>query len=1023
MYFNVYTIPLIASVFILCIMAFHIRTLKKTPGATCFSLLLFFTAIYSFFYALEISSTTVHTVLIFYKIEYIGISMIPFFFLFFAMNYTGKKHWMSAPLTAVFLIIPLTTILLVFTTEFHDMFHKGFYVTNEGLFPVLTYEPGIWYWVQQSYCIFCIIFGISLLFSMLLGTAPAFRKQVIIVMVGSMIPFMTLLLFLAGMSPWGVDPGPFAMTLSSFIVFVGLTRYKLFNLSPLARSLLFENIPDSVIVLDKERRIVDINHSPAEYLQINVNDIGKHESELTDPWRELLSKGAYATEKSIIETQSKIEGCVFWFHVTFLPLHDKNGNTRGQMVILNNITERKNTEEELLEKNRLLKETTEHANSLAAHAEMANSAKSQFLAMMSHEMRTPLNGVIGFSDLLMQTDLTKSQMQYMQAVYSSAISLLDLMNDVLDLSKIEAGKLELDPEKIDLIELCEQITDMVKYKAHEKGLELLLNMSADLPRYIVADRLRLKQVLVNLVGNAVKFTEYGEVELKAEAFQAPGNDGMWFTLSVRDTGIGIAKENQSRIFSSFTQADGSITRKYGGTGLGLTISNILLEKMGSRLELESKPGEGSTFYFTVMFPTETSEEVEKPVFPNVHKVLIVDDNAANCSILQNMLRSWSIETDVAADGAEALGMVDERMDYDLVIVNQNMPFMEDLELVFIMREKLGSTLGRQKFIILHNSLDSSSIHEDYKELGIRSVLVKPVKMSQLFEAIAHVHYPEGDLLEGKDSAKPEESHMLHDKYTIMIAEDNEVNMTLASAILSMCLPHAYLIKAMDGNEAILKFKNSKPDLVFMDIQMPGISGYEAARVIREIESETVKSGIHSVHTPIIALTAGTVKGEKERCLNAGMDDYITKPVIAETIRCVLQRWLPEFECTSRSIDSGNNGISRHFNREWLMANIDGNMELFNMLTSLAMTTFTEGLEDIKTAHSQKDLQNVRKRAHKVKGSALNIGCNILAEMAAKLEEAVELNESEVRALLQGMGDEIALIELDMGTQSETTMQA
>jgi PAS domain S-box-containing protein len=1013
MYFNVYTIPLIASVFILCMLVFSIKKFKKTPGATCFSMLLVSVAIYSFFYLLEISSTTVHTVLIFYKMEYLGVSVIPFFFLFFAMNYTGKRHWMSASLTAIFLLIPLITILLVFTTEFHDLFHKGFYMSNDGPFPVLIYEPGIWYWVQQSYSILCIVFGISLLFSMLLGTAPAFRKQILFVIIGSIIPFLTLLLFLAGMKPWNIDPAPFSLTLSGLIIFAGLTQYKLFNLAPLARSLLFENIPDSVIVLDKERRIVDINHSATEYLQMNANDIGKHVSELADPWRELLSKGAYATEKSIIEIQSKIEGCVFWLHVTFLPLHDKHGNTRGQMVILNNITERKNTEEELLEKNRLLKETTEHANSMAAHAEVANSAKSQFLTMMSHEMRTPLNGVIGFSDLLMQTDLTESQMQYMQAVYSSAISLLDLINDVLDLSKIEAGKLELDPEKTDLIELCEQIADIVKYRAHEKGLELLLNIPADLPRYIVADRLRLKQVLVNLLGNAVKFTEEGEVELKVKASPVPDTNDMEFTFSVMDMGLVIKKAKQTRIFGAFAHEDGSITRKYGGTGLGLTISNMLLEKMGSRIELGSECGEGSIFHFTAMFPAEKDDTIVNYDLSNVHKVLIVDDNASSRSILQNMLVSRGIMADVAVDGAEALGMIGKHTDYDLVVVDHNMPSMDGLKLVRIMHEMPGFNTSGQAFIILHNSSDSSSFYESYKELGIRSIFVKPVKVSQLFETIAHANSPESDLAYAGDSAKQGEPRVLHRRYTIMVAEDNEVNMTLASAILSICLPDAEIIKAVDGNEAVRAFKDTEPDLVFMDIQMPGRSGYEAASAIREIEAETSRNGSH---IPIIALTAGTAKGERERCLDSGMDDYITKPVIAETIRDVLQRWLPEFECTSRFADIGSSDAER-FNREQLLASIDGNLELFNTLTSIAMTTFAQGLEDITTAHSQKDMQDVKKRAHKIKGSALNMGCTILAEMAARLEEAVELDEGRVWILLQEMRDEIALIEQDMESKA------
>ncbi|MDP2217117.1 MAG: PAS domain S-box protein [Methanolobus sp.] len=642
-------------------------------------------------------------------------------------------------------------------------------------------------------------------------------------------------------------------------------------------------------------------------------------------------------------------------------------------------------------------------------ATAASKAKSEFLANMSHEMRTPLNGIIGFTDLLMQTDLKEPQTQYMKAVYTSATSLLDLINDVLDLSKIEAGKLELDPERTDLIELSEQIADIVKYKAHEKGLELLLNISPDLPRYIVADRLRLKQVLVNLLGNAVKFTETGEIELKVEASPVPGTNDMDFTFSVRDTGIGIAKETFPGIFSSFSQADCSITRKYGGSGLGLAISNKLLEKMGSRLEFVSEAGKGSTFHFTVSFPAEAGELKIKGSFADIHTALIVDDNSSNRSILQNMLHAAGIKADTASSGQEALGMISCQNNYDLIITDYLMPAMDGLELVRKMREELGILPDSQPVIILHNSADSLYVHERCKTLSIRSCIAKPTGMKQLLGAAAGLHSVQDEqngTCRVSEKALPEKQFQTG--YTILIAEDNVINMALASAIISGALPHLNLIKACNGKEAVRAFRDNRPDMIFMDIQMPEISGYDASRIIREIEA------IAGGHVPIIALTAGTIKGEKERCMDAGMDDYTTKPVVSATIRSLLDKWLPGCKTCKKEAVENRTFSSVHFDRERLLDSVNGDENLLNKLTGMAVKSFSLQLEKIRASFSQGDTAQIKLETHKMKGAALNVGFNLLAELTKEIEEAVETGEGSIPKVLEEIEKEIRALESDLG---------
>lgn len=629
-------------------------------------------------------------------------------------------------------------------------------------------------------------------------------------------------------------------------------------------------------------------------------------------------------------------------------------------------------------------------------AKAASMAKSEFLANMSHEIRTPLNGIIGYSDLLLQTELKEQQLHHMQTIYTSANSLLDLINDVLDISKIEAGKLELDTETIDVIELCEQIADMLKYRVHEKGLELLLNISPHMPRYAVADRLRLRQVLVNLLGNAIKFTETGEIELKVEA--TAGNPGeMEFTFSVRDTGIGIAEDKQSRIFDSFSQADESITRKYGGTGLGLSISNELLEKMNSRLELQSKEGQGSNFYFILNLPAEQNESVVIDRLKNIKKVLIVDDNNNNCLILWNMLQARGLKADITTSGMEAIGILRDDSDYDLLIVDKNMPSMDGEEIVRTIHEnKLFH--NNTPAILLNDSTDISPMHG---QQGIGASIIKPVRMKELFETISHI-----------DSAKgPQKNNIIPEKavsfissdsnhYRILIAEDNETNMLLASTIISNLLPKATLLQAKDGKEAVRMFRDKRPDLIFMDIQMPEVSGHDATLMIRDIEKGTGE------HTPIIALTAGVLKGEKERCLEAGMDDYITKPIVTDTIRHILNRWLPECETSKTTEKCSEKTKPLHFDREHLMNNVGGSKELYESLITTAIMSFTRDLEDIMSSFSENDMDNIKSIIHRTKGTALNIGFNGLANLSTEIEQAVDTDYADIPGLLEKMRSDI-----------------
>ena len=577
-------------------------------------------------------------------------------------------------------------------------------------------------------------------------------------------------------------------------------------------------------------------------------------------------RGRYDSEEWIFVRK---DGSKFPVQLVVTAIKNKDNETTGYLGIATDISQLKEMEASLIREKQ--------------KAVAANKSKSEFLANMSHEIRTPLNGVIGFTDLLMKTDLNETQRKYMQMVNTSAHSLLDLINDILDFSKIEAGKLELNEDKTDLVELCSQTVDIIKHEAHEKGLELLLDISPKVKRFIYADSVRLRQILVNLLGNAIKFTEKGEVELKVRNKKIENDeDEMMFEFSIRDTGIGIAPHNLQKIFNAFDQEDSSTTRKYGGTGLGLTISNRLLELMDSRLEVDSELNKGSVFSFKVKFKTEVGESFPERNTELVNNVLIVDDNENNLTILRDMLAFGKVNSVSAINGIKALEILEKENNFDLAIIDFNMPYLNGLELITHIRKKLRITKEQLPIMLLHSSVIDNKSLQMCKDMDVRFEVTKPIRIDQLFEFINHINDDDEATI---DEITISGSNGEDQTINILIAEDNPVNQFLAKTIIQKVLPKANIVVAEDGEKAVKIYRSMPLDLVFMDIQMPVMSGFDATKKIRSLEDS-------DTHIPIIALTARALKGERERCLDAGMDDYITKPIIFDTIKETIKLHMP-----------------------------------------------------------------------------------------------------------------------------------
>ncbi len=614
------------------------------------------------------------------------------------------------------------------------------------------------------------------------------------------------------------------------------------------------------------------------------------------------------------------KGKHLWIRTSAQPIYEKGRVVRVIGTIMD-ITERKQAEEELkhhrarLEE--LVKERTAELAAAKEQAEAASQAKSQFLANMSHEIRTPMNGIIGMNNLLLETSLTAEQREYALTVRHSAESLLSIINDILDFSKIEAGKLDLEEIDFDPVELLETTIDIISPRAREKGLEVILDLDAQIPRCLKGDPVRLRQILLNFLSNAVKFTERGEIILRGKviSFTPPGamggqssisppppeavapggeagcqGEAIGLYLAVCDSGIGIPKAKQPLIFESFSQADSSTTRKFGGTGLGLAISKRLVDMMGGRLGVESEVGRGSTFWFAVCLPPgdglpETDKAMSQaPERLQGRRVLVIDDHPTNRLILRGLLENVGCRVTEAASGWEGVAKVrtaiQQGQEFAFILLDMMMPEMNGQQTA---REIRRLQPDHSAVMIMLSSSNYRLAPEELQACGISCYLTKPVKSGQLLSVLLR----ESDAIRppqqpAQDPEFSQEKETAFGKWRVLVAEDNAVNQKLMKRLLEKRRLQVDIVA--NGVEALRALENGKYDLVLMDVQMPEMDGLEATRHIREMEARSGQ------HTPIVALTAHAMKGDREKCLAAGMDGYLSKPINpAELERVIVEQ--------------------------------------------------------------------------------------------------------------------------------------